>query len=165
MKLNEILSKPNGTFVGARFTDKTKNQLRKYLYDNNIPNPINPNEVHTTIIYSRKDLPTFTPRGMFANPYLGTPTNFELFTSKPDMFKSYSSNALVLRFDSPELTKRHNEIRNNFGATHDYDEYKPHITLSYDAGDFDIDSIPMYDKPLEVNEEYSQDLQIDWNKK
>ena len=37
--------------------------------------------------------------------------------------------------DSPELEKAHKEIRDKYGATHDYPDYHPHVTISYDYPD------------------------------
>ena len=44
------------------------------------------------------------------------------------------------------------------GATYDYDEYKPHITLSYDVDDLDPDQLPSFDKDIIITEETGSDL-------
>lgn len=48
--------------------------------------------------------------------------------------------AIVLRFASPYLRYRHDSMVER-GASHDYPEYIPHVTLTYDAKDVDIDAI------------------------
>jgi hypothetical protein len=54
-------------------------------------------------------------------------------------------------------------------AEYDFDEYKCHITLSYDIGDFDYKKLNPKDfvKSIEVVKEYQEDLNLDWlsNKK
>jgi hypothetical protein len=44
--------------------------------------------------------------------------------------------AVVLHFISPELVWRHNDMVAH-GASHDYDAYRPHMTISFFAGDLD----------------------------
>lgn len=43
--------------------------------------------------------------------------------------------ALVAIMDSPTLENHHKTIRKEYGATHDYPDYHPHVTISYDFGD------------------------------
>jgi hypothetical protein len=58
---------------------------------------------------------------------------------------------------------RHKNLR-MIGATHDFNTYQPHITLSYDVGeDFDVNLLPIYNGPLEFDVEYIEPLQLDWS--
>lgn len=41
--------------------------------------------------------------------------------------------AVVLRFDSVVLQKRHDDMI-ALGGSHDYDAYRPHVTITYRAG-------------------------------
>ena len=47
-----------------------------------------------------------------------------------------------------------------YDLTYSYDEYIPHITLSYDIGDFDISKLNVKDLPsnFTINTEYKEDL-------
>jgi hypothetical protein len=72
--------------------------------------------------------------------------------------------AVVLRFDSPELTKRWKEIC-AAGAAWDWPEYKPHVTISYDAVDLDIESVQIYDGPLDFGPEQFKEVDLDWASK
>ena len=47
------------------------------------------------------------------------------------------------------------------GATYDFDEYKPHITLSYDVG---VLEFPDNEYTLDLGfNEYKEDLEEDWS--
>jgi len=72
----------------------------------------------------------------------------------------------VLTYDCPELIDRHNALMKEHGATFDYDEFKPHVTLSYDVGrEFDTKKLPVADiGDINVIDEYSEELNLDWAK-
>ena len=146
-----------GTFVGVRFSEKTQTAINKYIADMNIPNPINSDELHTTIIYSRKPLPTFVEQGMLDEPIIGRFDAFEVWPTKE------GGNALVMKYDCAELHARHNEIMNNYDATYDFPEYKVHLTLSYDIGD-EATNLPDFIEPIEIVSEYQEELNLDWAK-
>lgn len=73
---------------------------------------------------------------------------------------------LVIKLESEYLTNRHKELMKNYPSlTYDYPEYIPHITLSYDIGDFDISEIKLNESttlPMFFNiiTEYKEDLQV-----
>jgi hypothetical protein len=51
--------------------------------------------------------------------------------------------AIVLRFESPELAARWGAFKHE-GAAWDYPEYRPHVTITYDAGDVELDNVKPY---------------------
>jgi hypothetical protein len=69
--------------------------------------------------------------------------------------------AIVLRFDSPALTQRWHQIR-GAGASWDHDGYRPHVTITYDAGDVDLSKVTPYDGPLEFGGEVRAEVDSDW---
>lgn len=151
----------NGTYVGVHFDDETKDAIEAGIKALNIPKPIERHKMHSTVVYSRKVLPDFKPRGKLDKPIKATAKTFDIFKSKS------GENCLVVKLDCPELVKRHKEIRKEHGATHDFDEYLPHVTLSYDCGDLDLsDKSPSeYFKVFNIVEEYDEPLQLEWNSK
>lgn len=157
MKLEEIYEakeKKNGTYVGLRFSDKTKRSIRKFIEKNDIPAPDSIKEnggLHCTLIFSRKILPHFKPR-----------KDLDI-KAKSKGFKKLgeNENCLVMELNSPAIVKRHKDIRRIHGATHDFDDYIPHITLSTKAEDFDEESLPDFTDPIEVVKEYTQFLDLD----
>jgi len=65
--------------------------------------------------------------------------------------------AIVLRFASPMLKYR-NESMVERGASSKWPEYKPHITLTYDGGDFDVEGVEPYTGELKFGPEIFQPI-------
>lgn len=157
MKLSDVIENENklpGSYAGVRFDKRTVNALEKYIKDNNIPNP-NDNW-HTTLLYSRKHLPHYKPDEKYKKPMVGTPMALEVWKSQS------GKNVLVVNYSCPTLYQRHHKLMQQHGATYDFDEYKPHVTLSYDVGDdFDVDGLPEFKRQLKIVGEYYEDLDAD----
>ncbi len=88
---------------------------------------------------------------------LATPTNLEVWPSQPDE-NGETSNVLVQCFDCPDLEKRHTDLMGEHDAQYDFDEYKPHITLSYNVGDASAEDFEPFNRPINVVSEYSEEL-------
>lgn len=162
MKLNELKQEKTGTYAGVKYSDKTNKLINDYIKENKIPNPTD--KIHTTVLYSEKYLPDFTSQGKIDPPYIVTPGNFVIWETQPDE-DGETSNCLVLKVECKQLAKRHKEIIEEHGAVDRHKEFKPHITLSYDAGDIDIKKLPKLKGELEVVNEYHQDIDENWAKK
>jgi len=150
---------PDGTFVGVRFDADTKLKVKQVIKGLGLKKPINvDDDLHTTVIYSRKQLPNFKSGGMLKESVTAKPTKFTLFSARD------GNNALVMELDSEFLTSRHKNIMKEHEAEYDWPSYKPHLTLSYDAGDFDVGKHTPSDyiDNLTINEEYDEPLQLDW---
>jgi 2'-5' RNA ligase len=154
--LEKETQKP-GTFVGARPSKESMNMIQDQIKKLDVPNPIDKGKMHITVIYSRKHLPDFKARGKLDKPIIAKPDKLHIFPARD------SKNALVLKIKCPELTKRHEEIMDEHEATYDFDEYRPHVTLSYDAGDYDLSKYNADDfSDIEITEEYDTPLKTDW---
>lgn len=167
MKIKEILVEKSkkGTYAGAHFSDSTKKALGQYCEDNEIPNAINPDKFHTTILYSRKHLPEYKAAGVYDPMMVGKPKDtFHAWKTSPSDPEAEKTTCLILTFDCPELNARHKELMDEHDATYDYDEYKTHITLSYNIGDLDIEKLPPFKGDIEIVDEYQEELNLDWAK-
>jgi len=164
MKIKELIEKKQpGTYAGVHFNDETKDALMSFIKENKIPNPPPKHKMHTTLLYSRTPCPNYKPRGEINPAYVGKPGQYNIWESQPDE-DGNKTKCLVMEFDCPELNKRHEYLMKEHGASFDYDEYKTHVTLSYDVGDMDIKDLPKFDKSLEITEEYYEPLDLDWAK-
>ena len=142
---------PAGTYVGARLSDDSAEKIMKFIKENDIPEPLDKSKLHITLIHSRKYLPKFKSRGKLEEPMLAEPTGVALFGEE--------KNALVVKLKSPDLVKRHKQIMEEHGATFDFDEYKPHVSLSYECVGFDTSTLNINELgPLEITEEYDNEL-------
>lgn len=133
----------DGTYISVNLSSESTDKLYDWAKKNKINNPINPfkkdNEYHATVVYSRKGIPAAEKED------LGLPMKLKI--SGWEIFNTQTgAKALVGKIVSKDLTAAHNMFREKYGATHDYDSYKPHITLSYDYGsDKKPDAVPDID--------------------
>lgn len=152
-KFSEYLSEEKvGVYAAAILTDESKTQLYEFVNDNlNLDKKIDKQDYHTTVAYSRKHVNVkLEPQDIKVS---GTPLGYELFDTQD------GGKCLVLKIESDDLTELHNTFK-ELGASYDYDEYKPHITLCYDfKGKLEDLPLPEFDvkynllevKPLDVD--------------
>lgn len=168
MKIQEILEEKRktarGTYSGMKVSKASQEKLKKYMEDNKIPTPVKVEKLHTTILYSRKYLPNYKPAGKLDTPYKAKSLGFTVWKTNPEDPKEEKTNCLIVKLDCPELIKRHKDLMKEHEATFDYDEYTPHITLSYSIGDLDVNKLPKIDFDIEFDTEYYEDLNLNWAK-
>lgn len=71
--------------------------------------------------------------------------------------------AVVLLFNSSDLSWRHEAIRRDAGASWDYPEYQPHVTITYAGSEVDLDKVEPYRGKLIFGPEIFQELDEDWS--
>ncbi|MEH6676144.1 anti-CBASS protein Acb1 family protein [Phenylobacterium sp.] len=70
--------------------------------------------------------------------------------------------AVVLLFNSSELSWRHEAIRRDAGASWDFPEYQPHVTITYAGGDLDLSRVEPYRGKLVFGPEIFEEIDDDW---
>ena len=70
--------------------------------------------------------------------------------------------AVVLLFNSSELSWRHEAIRRDAGASWDHPEYQPHVTITYAGGEIDLTKVEPYRGKLLFGPEIFQEIDEDW---
>ena len=149
----EFLNEGKGIYVGVKFTMAAAEDISIFCAENNIPNPVPEKEIHSTLIYSTK-YDNIVTNDVGEDLGNAEPLKFHIFNTQDN------KKALVLIIKSEYLIKRHKELMQKYDLTYSYDEYIPHITLSYDIGDFDISKLNIKDLPTNftINTEYKEDL-------
>lgn len=113
-------------------------------------------DLHVTIAYSRQALDWMKIGGDWSSRQDGG------LTVAPGGARLVeplgSEGAVVLLFNSSELAWRHMQIR-EAGASWDYEEYQPHVTITYAAGDLDLAKVEPYRGKIEFGPEIFEDLQ------
>lgn len=139
-----------GLYVAAKFMDETVDQILELQKRLKLVNPVQSADLHCTIVYSRVDVPykLNTSAG-----FIGQAKCLEVWDTK-------QGKTLVLLLDSPYLKFRH-EYANKLGASYDFDNYIPHITLSYDIGAQLIDTNQDVNIQIELAHEYAEELDLD----
>ncbi|MBZ0268053.1 hypothetical protein K8I85_07850, partial [bacterium] len=69
--------------------------------------------------------------------------------------------ALVLRFASYDLERRHRELR-AAGASWDFPEYQPHVTITYSVPEADAGAIEPYRGPMVFGPEEFAGIDEGW---
>lgn len=70
--------------------------------------------------------------------------------------------AVVLLFNSSALAWRHQDIR-RAGASWDWPDYQPHITITYDGKDVDLSQVEPYRGEIVLGPEIFQEVVEDWD--
>lgn len=163
MRLSDLLEQKEdetteGTYAGYRLDTDSEEALMEAIKSMNIPNPVSQEDLHITLLYSRKFLPDYEPAK--DTNIIVTPSKFTIFDGQD------GSKVLVLILDCGQCIDRHIRLMAYYDATYDFPEYIPHITLSYDIGDYSLEDANMnFDKlptSLLINSEYMEKLEFDW---
>lgn len=72
--------------------------------------------------------------------------------------------AVVLLFASSALSWRHEDMVRN-GASHDFPEYQPHVTITYQGAGVDLSKVEPYRGALHFGPEIFAELDEDWSAK
>ena len=138
-----------GLYVAAKYSELTSDALEELQRSLRVPNPVPREKFHSTICYSRVVI-----------PYKVSSGSFEVASSGHlEVWNHGSSPVLVLVLDSDYLRCRHLYAR-ALGATHDFDDYTPHITLSYNVGPLSFSGDVQI--PVVLDREYKEPLKLDW---
>lgn len=144
------------TYVGVKLDDSSVQALMELA--KHAENRVSPDDIHITVAYSKAPI-SMQARGNLKPSVVATPKEYSIFKGNSGGY------CLVLEVDAPELTARHNEIIRDYGASHDYPTYRPHITLSYNCGGgFDLRKMPpVHTLPrLFAIREYRTELNTNW---
>lgn len=144
-----------GTFVGAHLSAESVALLKSFIEDNKIPNHIKLHKLHCTMLYSRETVANIEVDKTYETPIKCTAQGIAIWKTKKDE-NGNTKNCLVLQLKSPMATKRHDHFMKKYPeATHDYPEFKVHVTLSYDAGDFDVKALPAFTDNIYLTGEFT----------
>lgn len=118
-------------------------------------------DMHVTVLYSRTPVDPIKMGTTWSDDREG---NLTIKPGGPRAVEKLGMDAVVLLFASDDLSWRHRGMV-EAGASHDYDEYQPHVTLTYDAGDVDLDTIKPFTGELRFGPELFEPLDLDWKQK
>lgn len=141
--LQNYAAHKDGTYVSMDLTADSRTMLDRYVEQMlQLQERVDPSTYHITIIYSRTPVPS-------AEQYKGNTTDTEARVTGYEVFPTKSQGkCLVMRLEFPFATELNKQLTKE-GATSDYDQYKPHLTLAYDTSqELDPTSLPMPQFPL-----------------
>lgn len=156
-----------GTYAAVTFTEESISRLFRFANTVNIPNLVDPSDIHTTVIFSKEPLPSLahgtidlTSANLFAYP-----DRVDSWLTRP-MEGVNQTRCLILTLDSAPLVAYQGLLLHCFNAIYDFEKYTPHIALSYDIADFQYselqDKVSEIGK-LDVAAFYAEDLDLTWS--
>ena len=118
-------------------------------------------DMHVTILYSRSPVDPMKMGETWTSEENGGLT---IKAGGPRALERFNEGAVVLQFASWALESRHREMV-EAGGSHDWPEYLPHVTLSYQAGDVELETLVPYSGELRFGPEIFEPLDLDWKSK
>ena len=149
-----------GVYASCSYDDHSLQKLADWMNDHNdlIPMLVPLDKIHTTVVYSRADFPCPIGESIhLADSQPFYPSGFALLGKPEDKMA-----CLVMLLDADALVNVHNLCLNE-GAKHDYEDYIPHVTLSYQVPkNFDHSQIKIPDFCLKPNVIKFEPLDLNW---
>ena len=152
--IKELLNQfQNGVYIEAEVDEQTKQNLLEYCAKHNIPTN---DDYHCTLIYSKKPFEGEIEKVDVSS--IKCPVeNFVRFDNpEEDIY------ALTLKLDCPAMKEIHQNYMYDYDFIYDYDEYIPHITLSYKAKDIDYKNLPLPDFNIGFSKINIEGLDENW---
>lgn len=123
----------------------------KWAKEQGFASTLDPDDLHVTICYSKE------PTDWKATPAQSSPITVSGGTRDIKQF----GDAVVLTFTSEALQARHDEFI-SAGASFDFDEYRPHITITYQPGAVDLSKVLPFEGDLYFSGEIFQPIKEGW---
>jgi phage-related protein (TIGR01555 family) len=152
-------AKPVPLYVQRKLLNSA--ELIAWAKDQGFTSTLPADDMHVTVLYSRTAVDPIKMGETWSGDDKG---NLKIKPGGPRAVERLGENAVVLLFASSDLIWRHRGMV-EAGASHDYDEYQPHVTLTYDAGDVDLGAIKPFAGELVFGPEIFEPLDLDWKAK
>lgn len=154
---------PNGLYVAVQFSPESIEKIKTMIDELGVTNPIVPDELHTTVLYSKTPVDEFeflsAKQTPLDRPHTAFPVEFDVFDTDE------GAKCLVLLIFSPRLFLLHHSIKTATKSEPTHPSYRPHITLSYDCPNADefLTKDPLtYISALDIVSITANDREEDW---
>ena len=154
--LKEILKKVDGVYIEAEVDEKSSKKIKEYCDKNNIKTN---DDYHCTIIYSKKEFQNLNNIKIPKGNIKGKVIDIIRFDNKDEDIY-----ALAFKLKSKDLENLHNFYMKEYDFIYDFDEYIPHITLSYKAKNIDPNSLEVPNFEISFDKINVEALNLDWDK-
>lgn len=153
---------PRPLYVRRDLLPASAKALAAWAKVNGFASTLAESDMHVTVLYSKQPVDP-----MKMGEAWGSEANGDLIVKRggPRALERFGEGAVVLQFASWSLVSRHEDMV-RAGASHDYEEYLPHVTITYSAPDnLDLSKIVPFDGELHFGPEIFQPLDEDWKSK
>jgi 2'-5' RNA ligase len=141
--LQQYAKHKDGTYVSMDLSDESRALLDNFVEMSlGLTERVDPSTYHITVIYSRTPVPTAEHIAGMSTTTTASVNGYEVFPTKND------GKCLVMRLEFSFANALNSKLTQE-GATSDYDQYKPHLTLAYDMEqEIDPSTLPVPQFPL-----------------
>jgi phage-related protein (TIGR01555 family) len=150
-------AKPRSLYVQRKLLNAA--EFLKWAKAQGFGETLSADDLHVTVLYSKTPVDWLKMGGTWDENEKGE------VTVKPGGARIVEvlgdKGAVVLLFNSSTLTWRHEEMVRN-GASHDFDDYQPHVAISWNAGDVDLANVEPYRGKLVFGPEIFAEIDEDW---
>ncbi len=133
-------------------------EIIAWAKDQGFPSTLAAEDMHVTIAYSRDPVDWMKVGDSWSGDSKG---QLNIAPGGPRLIEVFGGGAVVLQFSSSELGWRHMSIR-EAGASWDWPDYQPHITITYEAGDVDLSKIEPYRGAIDLGPEIFAEVKDSW---
>lgn len=120
---------------------------------------ITPEDMHVTVAFSKAPVDWMKAGDAYSHREDG---GVVVRPGGPRLIEQFGEGAVVLAFNSSDLSWRHMALR-EIGASWDWPEYQPHITITYSAEGVDISKVEPYRGEIVLGAEIFKPLKLNWS--
>jgi hypothetical protein len=130
MEFLDYDSHKTGTYLALQPSGPSRLAIERYAHELGLQNIRPAMEFHTTVIYSKTPCPAMRS-ATIPLPIWATGFKLEIFDPRSED----STGCVVLELQSEQLMALNKRLTEEYGATSDYPQYRPHITMSFTVPD------------------------------
>lgn len=144
---------PRSLYVSRKVTNAA--EILKWAKAQGFTSTLAAGDLHVTVAYSRDPVDWMAVGSSWSGGEKGTLT---VSPGGPRLVEKFGGGAVVLLFGSSELSWRHRDIVES-GASWDWPDYNPHITITYEPGDVDLSKVEPYRGKIELGPEVFEEVE------
>jgi hypothetical protein len=141
--------------------------LVKWAKEQGFEECLDPKDMHVTVAYSKKEIDWTDLKAEKNEVSSKVDKNHPAKTKREIKAFGEDKKAIVLTFRCPEIEERWKQFREDFGASWDFDDYHPHISITYNGlpKGVDLKDIEPYEGDLKFGDEHVQEVDTGWKGK
>lgn len=147
------ISKAEPRTLYVRRDLKNADELVRWAKGQGFKTTLSADDMHVTVCYSKEPVDWF--RAWQDGPEIKVPKG------GPRQIAKFGEGAIVLLFASDQLQWRHQHFM-DIGASFDFNEYQPHVTITYEPGDVDLEKVEPYQGELQFGPEVFEEIDEGW---
>lgn len=144
---------PRSLYVSRKVTNA--GDILKWAKAQGFESTLAAGDLHVTVAYSREPVDWMAVGNSWSGGDKGT---LLVSPGGPRLVEKFGGGAVVLLFGCSELSWRHRDILES-GASWDWPDYNPHITITYEPGDVDLSKVEPYRGKIELGPEVFEEVE------